>query len=221
MLSGNSCRRLNSLNWLRHELVNEALVLFQLPSNLSKLQKKSYTDYSNITNLGYAWDYIMENPNVKIDTMQIRKIHSILSKNTSIESKGGVYRLSDFYSERLGVQSPHFSKIIYYMDDIQYKISDKTIQPLIKAFNTHYDIIYTQPFEDFNKRTARMIMNWILIQNGYRPIMFNYKSDKIEYMKTLYDRAHGDCKSYSRYLYLCLSRTQKDLIKMLRNSKIL
>lgn len=214
LLTGNAFKRLNSFNWIRHELTTEAETLFQLPEHL---QKKLYLDYNNIKNLGDAWDYILDNQNMPIDSLQIKNIHSILCKNTNIQ--GGAYRLSEVYSEQLGINAPPYVTVIYHMDDIQYNISSKKNSILTTAFNTHYDLIALQPFNDFNKRTARMVMNWLLIQNGYRPILFNKKSDKKNYMATLRARAENDCKEYSNYMYNCMLRTQKSIIKILKDSR--
>ena len=49
-----------------------------------------------------------------------------------------------------------------------------------------------QPFDDFNKRTARLIMNWLLIQGGYRPIVFNQRTDKQKYKDAIAAKAAGD-----------------------------
>jgi Fic family protein len=214
LLTGSSFRRLNTFNWIRHELTTEAEILFQLPNHM---HKRLYLDYNNIKNLGDAWDYVLDNRDTPIDTFQIRTIHTILCKNTLIQP--GAYRLSEVYSEQLGIHAPTITSVIYHMDDIQYALSDKKRGPLINAFNVHYDLIALQPFNDFNKRTARIVMNWILIQNGYQPILFNHKSDKKEYMSALRARTDRDCKEYSKYMYNGMLRTQKSIIKILKDSR--
>ncbi|HOY47657.1 MAG TPA: Fic family protein [Alphaproteobacteria bacterium] len=216
---GSSCRRLNSLNWLRHELSTETKMLFHLPTK----NQKSRFDYTSTRNLGYAWDYIMENKKKDINELEICKIHSILSNGTHIKS--GMYRTTetylDLYVNGQKMHTPHYDEIPTRINTILFNLTNSDVTPLIKSFNIHYDLIKLQPFDDFNKRTARMIMSWVLIKNGYRPILFNQKSDKNEYMEALRNRAEGDCKSYSTYLYSCLLRTQNDLIKMLNLSKII
>lgn len=218
LLSGDhSFKRLNSLNWIRHELTTEAETLFQYPDYLPKNEKNLYIDYNNLKNLGEAWDYIIAHSNIDIiDDFQIRKVHSILAKNTHIP--GGIYRVSSAFVEQLGVHAPNFSKLPYGLNDIQYHLDNKDIPVLTRAFNTHYDLIALQPFNDFNKRTARLIMNWFLIKNAYRPILFNKSSDKNDYMHALRNRADDDCKSYSAYMYSCMLRTQNSLLKILRGS---
>jgi Fic family protein len=45
-------------------------------------------------------------------------------------------------------------------------------------------IAYIQPFVDGNKRTARIISNAVLIDNGYCPISFR-TVDSVEYKKSM------------------------------------
>lgn len=220
MLSGSQTfNRLNSLNWIRHELANEATILFQYPDYMPKSEKSLYLDYTNMSNLGNAWDYILKHQKTPIDNLQIRRVHAILAQGTNIP--GGVYRVSSAFIEKLQMHAPNYATLLYRLDDIQFNISNENIPVLTRAFNTHYDLIAAQPFNDFNKRTARLIMNWILIQNDYRPILFNKKTDKDAYMAALLARAQDDCKTYSHYMYECMLRTQREIIKLLSKSKVM
>lgn len=210
--------RLNNLHWIRDELSKETRILFQYPDYMPQNQKSLYLDFNNIKNMGSAWDYIVEHDNVKtLDTYNIRHIHTILSEHTDIP--GGVYRISDAHIMQMGVHAPSFQKMLYHMDDIVYQMQLKDTPVLLRAFNVHYDLIATQPFNDFNKRTARLVMNWFLISHGYRPILFNMRSDKEEYMAALRARANGDAKAYYQYMYSCMLRTQRQIIKRLRTYK--
>ena len=214
-----SLRRINTMNSLRHGLTKEAHNLFQYPDYLPEEDRDLYLDYTTIENLGPAWDYILEHVSEKIDMLQIRRLHTILAMNTDIP--GGQYRFSDAYIEQLQQNAPTYHQMLYKLDDVEYSLGNRAIPVLNRAFNAHYDIIAAQPFNDFNKRTARLVMNWFLLQNAYSPILFTAKSDKTEYMSTLRARADGHCKVYSHYLYKCMARTQNEIIKILTRSKTL
>lgn len=206
-----SAKRLNDLNWIKHEFAREAEILFQGP----KSAWLESADYTNIQNLMKAWDYIVDNPDMVIDNHEIRNIHRIIACNNIDDIQGGTYRLSDAYIERLKLHAPNFNDLQYRISDIEYHISDERLPVLERAFDVHYDIIAAQLFNDCNKRTARMVMNWILVRGGYRPILFNHKSDKANYMNALYEQAHGDRKAYMLYMYECMERTQKEILKRL------
>ena len=106
------------------------------------------------------------------------------------------------------------------LNEILFKMNKDNISPITKAFTIHYDLIALQPFDDFNKRTSRLIMNWVLIQNGYRPVVFNQRTDKQKYIDAFTSYANGDCKAYMSYMAGCLARTQREIIRVLHNSRM-
>lgn len=220
LLSGtNTVKRLNNLNWLRHEIsYTEPRTLFYLSSK----DQQPYLDYNSMKNLGYAYDYIVDNPMKHIDATEICKIHSILCTDTHIQ--GGIFRTSDkilkinVHGRRM--HAPDAREIPFQINEILFKMNKDNISPITKAFTIHYDLIALQPFDDFNKRTSRLIMNWVLIQNGYRPVVFNQRTDKQKYIDAFTSYANGDCKAYMSYMAGCLARTQREIIRVLHNSRM-
>ena len=78
-------------------------------------------------------------------------------------------------------------------DDVEKELNDlfrwlrenrNKIHPLILAFDFHARFERIHPFLDGNGRTGRMIMNKIMIRNGYHPIII-YKSNKKAYFNSL------------------------------------
>lgn len=68
--------------------------------------------------------------------------------------------------------------------DKMIEVINKEQHPIIKAFLSLALISYIQPFEDGNKRTARILANAILIANGFCPL--SYRSVKeIDYKKAI------------------------------------
>ena len=99
-----------------------------------------------------------------------------------------------------------------------YETNDKPA--IIRAFDLHYRIIELQPFDDYNKRTARMVMNWALLENGYRPVAFTRKTDKETYPESLLDMKRGNTKKYYRYMMNAMLSSQNKIISQLKTSKI-
>lgn len=221
MLSGaDTVKRLNNLNWLRHEIsYTEPRTLFYM----STKEQQPYLDYNSMKNLGDAYDYIVGHPNQDIDITEICKIHSMLCTNTHIQ--GGLFRNAPKIIEIIvnghRVHAPDAGMILPVMNEIMFKLHNPETDPIRRAFGVHYDLIMLQPFDDFNKRTARLIMNWVLIQNGYRPIVFNQHTDKKKYKDAITAYANGYPKEYFLYMSSCLMRTQKEIITLLQNSRML
>ena len=219
MLSGaNTHKRLNNLNWIAHELSTEAEILFQCQAGVPKNKRRMYLDYTSMMNLNTAWKYVLNHTKEPIDNAAIRKIHQLLAHNTDVP--GGQYRLVEVCV--LQSSAPSYNDMLYRMNDIEYNLANPNVPVLTRAFNVHYDIIAAQPFRDFNKRTARLIMNWLLIQGGYRPIVFNQRTDKQKYKDAITAKAAGDTKKYTQYMYYsCLLRTQNEIINLLKKSRVL
>lgn len=221
MLSGaDTVKRLNNLNWLRHEIsYTEPRTLFYVPTK----EQTPYLDYNSMRNLGEAYDYVINNAKTPIDISEICKLHSMLCSGTHIQ--GGMFRTTPKIIEIMvngsRVHAPDASKILSCMNEAIFKLNDTSKCSIKRAFDIHYDLIMLQPFDDFNKRTSRLIMNWVLIQNGYRPIVFNHPTDKVRYKQAITACANGNYKEYTTYMSYCLVRTQKEIISLLAKSKML
>ena len=216
---GSTVKRLNNINWIRHELSwTEPRTLFQLPTK----QQATQLDFNNMKNIGTAYDYVIENAHTPITVIEIYKIHSILCENTNIQ--GGMPRTTNkvmrLSSSGCRFHAPDAYEITGRMNEIVYQLNNPAQDTLTRAFMAHYDLIALQPFDDFNKRTARMVMNWILIQGGYRPIIFNKTADKQRYIAAIAAMTTGDRKTYMSYMCQTLRRTQNDIIKQLNKSKV-
>jgi len=87
---------------------------------------------------------------------------------------------------------PELTELLKY-----YKTNKKKIHPLKFALDFHLKYEKIHPFQDGNGRTGRMIMNKILISNGYFPVVIHtknsrtyynsiFKASQCKYMKTYY-----------------------------------
>lgn len=216
-----STKRLNNLNWLRHEIsYTEPRTLFYIPTKA----QQPYLDFNCMRNIGIAYDYIINNPSATMDINSICRIHYTLCQDTHIP--GGQFRndtkILEIYIDNQRMYAPMSCEITSRLNDIIYKINNSTCANILcTAFETHYKIITLQPFNDFNKRTARLIMNWILISNNYSPIVFNSPKDKQNYIKSIHANANGLHKDYTWYMLSCMARTQDKIINVLKKSRIL
>ena len=208
MASFDITKRMNNLNWLRHEMsYTEPITLFHSPD---PKKPREYINYTYIRNAENLYDYICTFANAKekysLTLDQICIIHKMLSAGTTLENRGGI--ISEI-NKRV------------HIDDLIYQFNADNSSILDKVFELHYHLIELQPFEDFNKRTARGVMNLALVQHGYSPIVFNAKTDHTEYLNAYLARTEDRKCEYNEYMLKCLARTQKQIIKVLQQSKIL
>jgi|SRR3989339_131284 len=80
-----------------------------------------------------------------------------------------------------------------------YRENRGKVHPLILAFEFHKRYESIHPFSDGNGRTGRMIMNKILISNGYPP-MIVYKSNKQAYFNAIAKSREGRAKNYYQFM---------------------
>ena len=86
-----------------------------------------------------------------------------------------------------------------------YKENKGKIHPLILAYEFHLEYEKIHPFRDANGRTGRLILNKILIQNGYPP-MIVYKENKEKYFNAIKQAREGRKKKYYQFM---LEQTNK------------
>ncbi|WMJ74169.1 Fic family protein [Cytophagaceae bacterium ABcell3] len=96
-------------------------------------------------------------------------------------------------------------------DKIKVKKQD-AIHPAILAFEFHIRYLTIHPFFDGNGRTARILMNLILISYGYPPVIIN-SADKNAYYKYLVDvQAYDAPKGFYYDLMLGLLYRSVELV---------
>jgi len=78
---------------------------------------------------------------------------------------------------------PNPIKIPKLMADLGVTLASMLSNPR-SAFDAHYRLVSIHPFEDGNGRTARLLMNLILIRGGYPPIAVG-PADRKEYLNAL------------------------------------
>jgi Fic family protein len=212
-LMRSSMKNIDSINMLRHEIMSVEPMILSQPQmkGLTPANRRSFVQWANLKNLGIAYDYILEHKKTPIDWFKINGLHSILLQDTDVLPG---FRVS--MAKVLGEFAPSAEQIYYKIEQIQYHLNDKSYPVLTRAFDTHFEIIITQPYNDLNKRLARFVMNWFLIQHGYRPIIFNKKTDATEYTAALRARVNGDRRTYTEYMERSMLHTQTQIIRLLK-----
>lgn len=148
---------------------------------------KSLREHLEVINHKEAIDYIEEivSNNLDISERVIRDLHYIILK--SIDNKNaGEYRTTNVLISGSAHRPVEHFLVKERMNDLVqwYKKSKDTMHPIELAAEFHFRYVYIHPFIDGNGRSARLLMNLILMRNGY-PITVIRNSDREEYMKAL------------------------------------
>lgn len=95
-----------------------------------------------------------------------------------------------------------------------YKKNKKKIHPLILAYDFHLRYEMIHPFRDANGRTGRLIMNKILVQNGYPP-MIVYKENRQSYFNAIEKAREGRRKKYYQFMLEQTNRSYDYMLELL------
>ncbi len=85
------------------------------------------------------------------------------------------------------------------MDWYKEKFISGDINPILFAAEFHYKFIRIHPFDDGNGRTARILMNFILMQYGFPPVIIKTE-DKENYFSALRQADSGIIESFVNYI---------------------
>ncbi|XP_059485970.1 protein adenylyltransferase Fic [Neocloeon triangulifer] len=80
------------------------------------------------------------------------------------------------------------------------------LHPIRYAALAHYKLVYIHPFTDGNGRTSRLLMNLILMQAGYAPVIIP-RQDRQKYYEYLEMANNGDIRPFVRFVADCAERT--------------
>lgn len=159
---------------------------------------KSLNEHLEATNharaLGWVREVIQADFQSTIGERDILKLHEIVLKGIDDEN-AGCYRSVPVRISGANVILPNHVKVPKKMakmaDWMESEMLD--LHPVMAAAEAHYQLVTIHPFTDGNGRTARLLMNLILLQNGYPPAIIHPK-DRLDYINSLEQAQTGGSK---------------------------
>lgn len=174
------------------------------------VQGKSLREHLEATNHIEALQYIKTLINKKrqdISKDEILKIHFLILKKIEEES-GGRYRTVSARITGSTTILPNPIKISDLMDDFFRWLKNKNTDHIIKiAADVHFKLVSIHPFSDGNGRTSRLLMNLLLMQEGYPPAIIR-KEEKLSYINSL-EKAQmgGALDDFYKIIYEAVDRS--------------
>jgi len=77
----------------------------------------------------------------------------------------------------------------------------RDLHPVVRAALFHHRFVIIHPFGDGNGRTARLVVNYILMRAGLMPLVIK-SADKRNYLRVLQQADAGDLEPFTEYLAL-------------------
>jgi Fic family protein len=157
---------------------------------------KTLAEHLEATNhveaLDWAKGQIKRRPN-QISFRDTLRIHNLILKGID-DAHAGHYRSVPVRVSGSMVVFPSPRKVPDLMDAFHNWLGDKpNLHPIELAAEAHYRLVTIHPFVDGNGRTARLLMNLILMMQGYPPAIIR-KRDRLNYIATLENAQTGGPK---------------------------
>lgn len=163
-------------------------------------------DYNEAINGKECLDYLKTYKG-ELNTRFLEKVNEILTKNTGV-TYGGRIRFFDVKIEGSTHVPPTHTEVKKHMLNLfkWYSANKNKLHPFELAAMTHARLTWIHPFEDGNGRTARAVMNLILMKKGF-PVFFIPFEKREEYYQSLDAADKGGYPEYvSRMLRLIIDQ---------------
>ena len=157
---------------------------------------KSLKEHLEATNHAKALDLVqllIEKKPFQLTSKDILTIHDIILKGID-DDNAGHYRNVPVRISGSTVVLPNPRKVPDLMDEFQAWLTGKhDLHPVEFAGEAHYRLVTIHPFVDGNGRTARLLMNLLLMMHGYPPAIIR-KRDRLAYISALEKAQLGGLK---------------------------
>tara|TARA_Y100000310_G_C20577170_1_gene761024 strand:- start:147 stop:1211 length:1065 start_codon:yes stop_codon:yes gene_type:complete len=160
-------------------VVNEGLTIS------GKSMREHLEAINHVDALEYVEEMVLEQ--VPINKSSILDLHRLILKGVDTHN-AGVYRTVPVRISGSRHEPPQVYLIEKLMEDFFgfYHAQKNKMHPILLAAEMHERLVSIHPFIDGNGRTSRLIMNLVLIQNGYT--LTNIKGDndsRLQYYRAL------------------------------------
>jgi len=137
----------------------------------------------------------------------ICNIHSLVMQKTDAEWAGR-YRNAAVFIGGADHQPPDASVVPAKMVDLikWFKKNQVKLHPIELAALIHHQIVYIHPFFDGNGRTARLVMNILLMREGY-PLAIILKNDRPRYYRALGQADEGSFAPLVKFVAQAVERS--------------
>nr|CAD7576635.1 unnamed protein product [Timema californicum] len=170
---------------------------------------KSVMEHNEILGLDSAMKYINATLVNRLGTISVKDILEIHRRVLGFVDpiEAGTFRRTQVYVG--GHVPPGPLQITLLMEEFSAWLNSEQalrLHPIRYAALAHYKLVHIHPFSDGNGRTARLLMNTILMQAGFPPVII-LKQDRHKYYEHLNHANQGDVRPFVRFIAECTEKT--------------
>ena len=170
--------------------------------------------------LGHSEAYTYLNTLIKNQTIlesNILELHRLFYYRIDAK-KAGKYRKQQVYISGTDYLPPNYKEIPDLMKIFVTSIDElnETLHPVTLAAKLHERIATIHPFIDGNGRTARLVMNLYLLQNGY-PIIIIPPILRNDYIALIRLANVGNVEPFFNFISFVEYESSKDYLRLLKH----
>lgn len=194
-------------------VVNEGLTVKGKPLK-DHLEAKSHTEA-----LEFLYELVEKDRRSTLSERLIRELNQIVMRDIDKEWAGR-YRNSSVVIGGAEHNPPEAVEVPQLMQTLidWVRQNRKTLHPVELAAVLHHRLAHIHPFFDGNGRTARLVMNVLLMQAGF-PLVVILKNDRKKYYRTLGAADKGDSAPFVRFIGQAVQRSLDIYLKVLTPAK--
>ncbi len=158
------------------------------------ISEKSIQDTMEVKNLGIAFDFFYElaQEDTSITENYLKQIHQLVVGNDPYLNAGH-YRNVGVIITGSAHTPPEPFEIGFKMEELMNWLNENYDQenPVVLAAVAHHELAKIHPFADGNGRTARLLLNLVLMKKGY-PICSIKRTERPRYYEAMSEADNGN-----------------------------
>lgn len=185
------------------------------------VEGKTLSEHLEAVNHAEAFDWIAQRSGSKkrdITENIILDLHRLILQKID-DADAERYRAIPVRIAGSTVVMPNAMKVPELMDEFISWLHNNHGYPVTIAADAHFKLVSIHPFVDGNGRTARLLMNLILMQAGYPPAIIR-KEDRRRYINSI-EKAQlgGSLSDYYSLIYESVDRSLDIYLNALENKE--
>lgn len=209
----------NAIEGNRLSLKETFLVISQGITIKGKSLKDHLEAKDHYEALNYLYELVEQGKRHTFSEVFIRSLQQLVVRETDPKTAGtyrqGLVRITG--STHIPPEAHEVPRLM--RDLIEWTRDNQSkVHPIELAATVHHKIVHIHPFEDGNGRTARLVMNLLLMREGY-PLGVILKNDRKRYYDTLEAADRGDYAPFVRFIAQAVERSINIYLQIIGPSK--
>lgn len=165
--------------------------------------------------IDYLYELIQHDKRQTISELTIRDLQKLVVKETDANA-AGCYRTGNVIitgSKHIPIDASEVPAKMRGLI-VWHNREKEHLHPIELAAIFHHKLVNIHPFFDGNGRTARLLMNLILMQQGY-PLVMILKNDRKQYYQALEKADQDDYEQFVKLIAQAVERSMNIYLKVL------